>query len=79
MFGYSDMADDKEFAIDPVQYGVLCQRVQDMGKKIDKMEKQLEELIALANKSRGGLWLGMSIISCIAAVVAFVVSNFKTY
>lgn len=73
------MAEDKEFAIDPVQYGVLCQRVQDMGKKIDKMEKQLEELIALANKSRGGLWLGMSIISCIAAVVAFVVSNFKTY
>lgn len=79
MFGYSDMADDKDFAIDPVQYGILCQRVQDMGKKIDKMEKQLEELIALANKSRGGLWLGMSIISCIAAVVAFVVSNFKTY
>lgn len=79
MFWYSDMADDKEFAIDPVQYGILCQRVQDMGKKIDKMEKQLEELIALANKSRGGLWLGMSIISCIAAVVAFVVSNFKTY
>lgn len=73
------MADDKDFAIDPVQYGILCQRVQDMGKKIDKMEKQLEELIALANKSRGGLWLGMSIISCIAAVVAFVVSNFKTY
>lgn len=73
------MAEDREFAIDPVQYGILCQRVQDMGKKIDKMEKQLEELIALANKSRGGLWLGMSIISCIAAVVAFVVSNFKTY
>lgn len=79
MLGYSDMAEDREFSIDPVQYGILCQRVQDMGKKIDKMEKQLEELIALANKSRGGLWLGMSIISCIAAVVAFVVSNFKTY
>lgn len=79
MSGYSEMAENVEFSIDPVQYGVLCQRVQDMGKKIDKMEKQLEELIALANKSRGGLWLGMSIISCIAAVVAFVVSNFKTY
>lgn len=79
MLGYSDMAEDREFSIDPVQYGVLCQRVQDMGKKIDKMEKQLEELVALANKSRGGLWFGMGIISSIAAVVGFAVSNFKTY
>lgn len=65
--------------INPVQYGILCQRVHDMGKKIDKIEKQLEELVALANKSKGGLWFGMSIISSIAAVVAFVVSNFKGY
>jgi hypothetical protein len=69
----------KNVEIDPVQYGVLWHRVHSMSKKMDKMEQQLEELIALANKSRGGLWLGMSIISCIAAVVAFVVSNFKTY
>jgi hypothetical protein len=73
------MADERDFGIDPVKYGILCQRVQDMGKKIDKMESQLEELVALANKSRGGLWLGMGIISSIAASVAFVVSNFKAY
>lgn len=65
--------------INPIQYGILCQRVQDMGKKIDKIEKQLEELVALANRSKGGLWFGMSIISGIAAIVAFVVSNFKGY
>ncbi len=73
------MADERDFGIDPVQYGILCQRVQDMGKKIDKMEMQLEELVALANKSRGGLWFGMGVISSIAAVVGFAVSNFKTY
>jgi hypothetical protein len=50
--------------IDPVKYGVLWQRVQDMDKKMDKMELQVEELLALANKWRGGFWMGMTIASC---------------
>ena len=29
---------------DPVKYGVLWQRVQDMDKKMDKMERQIEQL-----------------------------------
>jgi len=48
---------------DPVRYGVLWQRVQEMDKKIDKMERHVEELLALANKSKGGFWMGMSIAS----------------
>jgi len=38
--------------IDPVKYGVLWQRVTEMDKKMDKMERQLEDLLALANKGR---------------------------
>jgi hypothetical protein len=49
--------------IDLVKYGVLWQKVQDMDKKMDKVERQLEELVALANKGRGGLWFGMTIVS----------------
>lgn len=60
--------------IDPVRYGVLWQRVQEMDKKVDKMERQLEELLALANKSKGGLWLGMSLISILSSVVGYFVS-----
>ena len=63
--------------IDPVKYGVLWQRVQDMDKKMDKMERQLEELVALANKSKGGMWFGMTIVSSVSAFVGFIVSNFK--
>ena len=40
------MADGNE--IDLVKYGVLWQKVQDMDRKVDKMERQLEELLALA-------------------------------
>jgi hypothetical protein len=70
------MADPKD-GIDPVKYGVLWERVTQMDKKIDKMEGQIEELLALANKGRGGFWVGMSIASMVGAVVTWVVSHFK--
>jgi hypothetical protein len=60
--------------IDLIKYGVLWQKVQDMDKKMDKMETQLEELVALANKGKGGLWLGMSVISGISMLAGFVLS-----
>jgi hypothetical protein len=71
------MAEEKDGGIDLVKYGVLWQRVQDMDKKMDKMERQLEELVALANKSKGGLWLGMSIASGLSALVGFMASHWK--
>jgi len=71
------MAEEKDGGIDLVKYGVLWQRVQDMDKKMDKMERQLEELVALANKSKGGLWLGMSIAAGLSALVGFMASHWK--
>ena len=72
-----DMAEEKDGGIDLVKYGVLWQRVQDIDKKMDKMERQLEELVALANRSKGGLWLGMSIASGFSAFVGFMASHWK--
>ena len=63
--------------IDPVKYGVLWERVQNMDKKIDKMEAQIEELLALANKGRGGFWMGMTIASSLGAVTAWLASHIK--
>jgi hypothetical protein len=62
---------------DPVKYGVLWQRVQEMDKKMDKMERQLEELVALANKGKGGLWFGMAVASGVSGAVGFLVSHIK--
>ena len=71
------MADGKD--IDLVKYGVLWQKVHDMDRKVDKMERQLEELLALANRSKGGFWIGMSIASAFSAFVCFVASNWKSH
>ena len=70
--------------IDLVKYGALWQKVQDyerrfevVDKKLDKMEHQLDELLALANKGRGGFWAGMTIASSAGAAVAWVAGHMR--
>lgn len=65
--------------IDPVRYGVLWQKVEDyarqfdhMEKKIDKMERDIEKLLALANQAKGGMHLGKAISGAIGGVIVFV-------
>lgn len=64
--------------IDPVKYGVLWERVQNMDKKMDKMESQIAELLELANKSKGGFWMGMTIASGVGGFVSWIVSHMKS-
>jgi hypothetical protein len=71
------MAQFDESGIDPVKYGVLWERVQQMDKKIDRMEGQIEQLLELANKGKGGFWMGMTIASSFGAVVAWFAGQIK--
>ena len=70
--------------IDPVKYGVLWERVQnyerrfdEMSAKMDKMENNVEKLVALANQGRGGFWAGMAFVSVISSGVGFAISWMK--
>lgn len=67
--------------IDPVKYGVLWQKVQDyerrfdsMEKQMEKMETQLETLVALANQGRGGFWAGMALVSAASSAVGYFIN-----
>lgn len=57
--------------IDPVKYGAMYQKVQDLDRKMDKMERQVEELLAMANKSKGGMFFGMAVVSFIGGIAGF--------
>jgi ABC-type antimicrobial peptide transport system permease subunit len=67
------------FELDPVKYGILWntvenneKKLEEMNQKMDKMESKLEELVALANQSRGGFWVGMAVVSAISGIVGFI-------
>lgn len=66
-----------ETEIDPIKYGVLWERVQTMDKKIDRMERQIDQLLELANQSKGGLWAGMAIASMVGGLLSWVAGHFK--
>ena len=61
-----------DFQIDPVEYGQLIQKVDQLSSKVDKLESGMEELLALANKGRGGFWVGMMIVSCLSGIVGYI-------
>lgn len=62
--------------IDPVQYGMIIAKVNLMEQKIDSMENDIKSLLELANKSKGGFWMGMVIASGISGFVGFLASTF---
>jgi len=64
--------------IDLVKYGQLWQKVEDLTQKVDKLEDGMEQLLELANKSKGGFWVGMSIVSAISSVVGYLTHNFMS-
>jgi hypothetical protein len=60
------------FEIDPVRYGQLWEKVDHLNAKVDKLEEGMEELLALANKGRGGFWAGMAVVSAFSTFIGFV-------
>lgn len=64
--------------IDPIQYGKLIAQVDNLTNKVDSMDNDIKELLALANKSKGGFWMGMTIASMAGGLLTWVVSHWKT-
>ena len=66
---------ENDHQIDIFKYGQLVATVDSLEKKIDKLEKSVEQLCELANKSKGGMWAGMMVVSAISALVGFVTNH----
>jgi len=58
--------------IDPFSYGQLTAKVESLEKKVDKLEQGVTQLLELANKSKGGFWVGMTIASFMGGVITCV-------
>lgn len=57
--------------IDLFEYGQLVANVEILKKKIDKLEQSVCQLVELANKSKGGFWAGMVIVSAISSCIGY--------
>ena len=61
--------------LDPIKVGVMWQKVEVMEAEVSELRKDVKELLALANKSKGGFWMGMTIASVFGGLITYV-SNF---
>ena len=57
--------------VDMFQYGRLVTQVEMMEKKLDKLEVNMDQLLELANKGKGGFWMGMVIASALSTFIGF--------
>ena len=58
--------------IDPVKVGVMWQKLETMEKEVSELRDDVKTLLAMANKSKGGLWAGMLFVSAISSFVGFI-------
>jgi hypothetical protein len=63
--------------IDPVKFGLLIGQVQTLEAQVSDLQKDVKELLELANKSKGGFWMGMTIASGVGAVISWFASHIK--
>lgn len=63
------------FDFDPIKYGVLWQKVEgyedkfnDMSKKMDKMEANIEKLLENQAQQKGAGWLAIGMLSVLSTI-----------
>jgi hypothetical protein len=58
--------------VDQRDFGRLEAEVNALTKQVDGLTEKVDSLLELANKSKGGFWMGMTIASLVGGVVTFV-------
>lgn len=58
--------------IDPREFGKLEAQVEALNVEVHALRNDVKTLLELANKSKGGFWMGMTIASALGGVLTFV-------
>ncbi len=62
--------------INPREFGRLEAEVHSLRTQVASLQSDVRELLELANKSKGGLWLGMSIAAVAGSIVSWLAGHF---
>lgn len=61
--------------IDPREFGRLEAEVDLLKQEVQLLRTDIKSLLALANKSKGGFWVGMGVASIVGGIVSFLVDK----
>jgi hypothetical protein len=61
--------------IDPREFGKLEAQVASLQAEVSAMRDDIKALLEMANKSKGGMFVGMAIASVIGGVISFIATK----
>ncbi len=61
--------------IDPREFGKLEAQVQALQTEVHAMREDIKQLLEMANKSKGGMFVGMAIASVVGGVISFIATK----
>ena len=61
--------------IDPREFGRLEAEVASLRNQVTAMQTDIKTLLEMANRSKGGLWAGMTIASMLGGAVSWVATH----
>tara|TARA_R110002153_G_scaffold51805_8_gene145490 strand:- start:6435 stop:6641 length:207 start_codon:yes stop_codon:yes gene_type:complete len=61
--------------INPIEYGKLLAKVETLEARVDDMSKDIKSLLELANQSKGGFWMGMTVASIIGGFLTWMLTH----
>ena len=62
--------------IDAREFGKLEAQVEALQSEVHELSKDVKALLELANKSKGGFWMGMTIASMAGGFITFLGGKF---
>ena len=61
--------------IDPREFGKLEAQVEALQAEVHGLRQDIKELLEMANRSKGGMFVGMAIASVLGGIVSFVATK----
>lgn len=61
--------------VDARDFGKLEAQVEALQKEVHTLSTDVKALLELANKSKGGFWMGMTIASAVGGFITFIVDR----
>ena len=58
-------------------FGRLEAEVKALKSELDDIKADVKSLLALANKSKGGFWFGMAVVSGVSSLMGYISHFFK--
>ena len=61
--------------IDPREFGKLEAQVEALQVEVHALRQDIKALLEMANKSKGGMFVGMAIASVVGGIISFVATK----